>query len=393
MFRPVLTTLVSAIAFSSYVHADTSIDDLRAELARQKSQITAQQAQLEALTSAIENQTKVSSTSNNSATTVGFYGEVHYNSFKEPDAAIGKNNIHLHRAVILLNHAFNDNVHFYSEFEFEGAADSTEIETEVEQAFIDWRIHPKVSLNIGQFLVPVGLLNETHEPNVFYGVERNPVEELIIPATWWEKGVMIRTIPVDGLAVDVAIHNGLRGDINALGGAEGLREFRQEFGGARAEDLAYTLRVKYSGINGLELGATLQQQENITQSHDLLLGGKAPATLLELHADWHWQAFGLRALTAQWDIDNDVAKVIGTDKLEGFYIEPSYKINDKLGVFARYNNWNTAENVVAKDDDKQTNVGVNYWIEPRVVLKADIQNTNKQNNEGDGFNLGLGLSF
>ncbi len=391
MLRPLLTSLALAVAFNSMAFAD-SVDDLRAELARQKAQIASQQAQLESLASAVENQSKVTG-SVNSATNVGFYGEVHYNSFKEPDAAIGKNNIHLHRAVILLNHAFSDDLHFYSEFEFEGAADTTEIETEVEQAFIDWRVHPKVSLNIGQFLIPVGLLNETHEPNVFYGVERNPVEELIIPATWWEKGVMVRALPAEGLAVDFAVHNGLRGDVNALGGADGLREFRQEFGGARAEDLAYTLRVKYSGINGLELGVTAQRQDNITQSTDLLVGGKAPATLLEAHADWHWQGVGVRALFTQWDIDNDVAKAIGADKMQGFYVEPSYRVNDKVGVFARYNDWNTAANAVGKDDDKQTNVGVNYWIEPRVVLKADLQNTNKPDNEGDGFNLGVGLSF
>ena len=388
MFRPLLTALTVAI-FASHSYAE-SLDDLRAELAKQKAQIAAQQSQLEALATAVENQ---KATASNSATTVGFYGEVHYNSFKEPDPAIGKNNVHAHRAVILLSHAFNDNLRFYSEIEFEGAADETEIETELEQLFIDWRVHPKLALNIGQFLLPVGLLNESHEPNVFYGVERNPVEEKIIPATWWEKGVMVRAVPAEGLAVDVAVHNGLRGDINTLGGADGLREFRQEFGGSRAEDLAYTLRVKYQVINGLELAASFQQQENITQSHDLVVGGKASAQLMTAHVDYHWQGFGLRVLGAQWDIDNAVAKATGADKLSGFYVEPSWKVTDKVGVFARYNQWNTAANQVGKSDDEQLNVGVNYWIDPRVVLKADIQNTNQKNKAGDGFNLGVGLSF
>lgn len=388
MFRPLLTALTVAI-FASHSYAE-SLDDLRAELAKQKAQIEAQQSQLEALATAVENQ---KATASNSATTVGFYGEVHYNSFKEPDPAIGKNNVHAHRAVILLSHAFNDNLRFYSEIEFEGAADETEIETELEQLFIDWRVHPKLALNIGQFLLPVGLLNESHEPNVFYGVERNPVEEKIIPATWWEKGVMVRAVPAEGLAVDVAVHNGLRGDINTLGGADGLREFRQEFGGSRAEDLAYTLRVKYQVINGLELAASFQQQENITQSHDLVVGGKASAQLMTAHVDYHWQGFGLRVLGAQWDIDNAVAKATGADKLSGFYVEPSWKVTDKVGVFARYNQWNTAANQVGKSDDEQLNVGLNYWIDPRVVLKADIQNTNQKNKAGDGFNLGVGLSF
>jgi predicted porin len=193
--------------------------------------------------------------------------------------------------------------------------------------------------------------------------------------------------------VDVAVHNGLRGDINTLGGADGLREFRQEFGGSRAEDLAYTLRVKYQVINGLELAASFQQQENNTQSHDLVVGGKASAQLMTAHVDYHWQNFGLRVLGAQWDIDNAVAKATGADKLSGFYVEPSWKVTDKVGVFARYNQWNTAANQVGKSDDEQLNVGVNYWIDPRVVLKADIQNTNQKNKAGDGFNLGVGLSF
>ena len=88
-----------------------------------------------------------------------------------------------------------------------------------------------------------------------------------------------------------------------------------------------------------------------------------------------------------------VAKITGADKLSGFYVEPSWRLNDKIGLFARYNQWNTAANAIAKQDDKQTNVGFNYWIEPRVVLKADIQNTNQANSAGDGFNLGVGLSF
>ncbi|HNL36829.1 MAG TPA: hypothetical protein PKI88_06965, partial [Agitococcus sp.] len=93
MFRPLLTALTVAI-FASHSYAE-SLDDLRAELAKQKAQIAAQQSQLEALATAVENQ---KATASNSATTVGFYGEVHYNSFKEPDPAIGKNNVHAHRA-------------------------------------------------------------------------------------------------------------------------------------------------------------------------------------------------------------------------------------------------------------------------------------------------------
>lgn len=80
-------------------------------------------------------------------------------------------------------------------------------------------------------------------------------------------------------------------------------------------------------------------------------------------------------------------------KSRAFYVEPSFKATEKLGLFARYNSWNTAANAPGREDVHQVNAGVNYWIVPAVVLKADVQATNLPGDEGDGFNLGMGLSF
>lgn len=367
------------------------LDVLRAELARQRALIDQQQARLDAMADALEKQPVAANPL--AGTTLGMYGEVHLNHLRADDPATGRDNIHLHRFVVLLGHQFSDDVKFYSELEFEGAPDSNEVETEVEQFFVNLRLAQDYSLDIGQFLLPVGLLNETHEPNAFYGVERNPVEEFIIPATWWEKGVMLHAAPLPGVSADLAVHNGLRGDLFTLGSADGLREFRQEFGGARAGDLAYTLRLKYTGITGLELGAAAQRQENITQSTDPLVGGEAPALLYTAHADWHWKGLGLRGLVARWDIDNAVATSNGTDVLEGWYVEPSWRVSEKLGLFARYNDWNTAANQPGNEDVVQVNAGLSWFVVPQVVLKADVQARDLPNHQGDGFNLGMGLSF
>lgn len=385
------TALALALGLSPVLAlADTELDALKVELARQRQVIDQQQQQLNALADKLE---QPDAAKGSSATTLGMYGEVHYNHRQVEDADIGKDNIHAHRMVFLVGHQFSENVRFYSEVEFEGAPDATEIETEVEQFLVDWKLTDNASLTLGQFLLPVGILNETHEPDAFYGVERNPVEEFIIPATWWEKGAMLRLTSAAGLSADIAIHNGLKGDINTLGTADGLREFRQEFGGARVNDPAATVRVKYTGVPGLDVGIAVQRQENITQSHDPLVGGRANAVLMEAHADWHTGPFGLRALYATWDIRNALAEANQTDKLEGFYIEPSFKVNEQLGLFARYNQWNTAANLTGSKDITQVNAGVNYWIDPRVVLKADVQFTDLPNDAGDGFNLGFGLSF
>lgn len=393
--------------------ANAELDALKAELAKQRSVIDQQQQQLNALADKVE---QTGASQGSGATTLGMYGEVHFNHRKvaEADSGIdgfgGNDNFHAHRVVFLVGHKFSDSVRFYSEVEFEGAADSHEIETEVEQFLIDWKLANNASLTLGQFLLPVGILNETHEPDAFYGVERNPVEELIIPATWWEKGAMLRLTSAAGVSADIALHTGLKGcmvdgpagtvcEEKGLGSADGLREFRQEFGRSQFDNPAATVRVKYTGVPGLELGLAVQRQENITQSNQQLaadgglIGGQANAVLMEAHADWHAGPVGLRALYAAWDIRNAVAEANKTNKLEGFYVEPSFKVNETIGLFARYNQWNTQANQTGVDDIKQVNAGVNYWIDPRVVLKADVQTTDLPNDEGDGFNLGLGLSF
>lgn len=419
---------IPSLTFSATALANADIDALKAELAKQRELLVQQQAQLEHMSQALKAQSEalanaekraetVASTPTQAAPTagsepafgssvssiasalaktrVGGYGEIHYNNGTDDGTLSGRDsngNIHAHRAVLYLGHQFSDTVNFNAEFEFEGASDSSEIETEVEQFFIDWRLRPNLGLKLGQWLVPVGILNERHEPDSFYGIERNPVETQIIPSTWWEKGVLAQTQLSDDLTLDVALSNGLRGDVATLGTADGLREFRQEFGRASTDNEAYTTRLRYNGINGLELAGTVQYQTDINDE----LGatpGSAPAVLVEAHADYRHGPYELRALFARWDIDNAFAKNLGTDVLQGYYLEPAYRINEQWGVFARYNRWNTANNNVNSKDRVQTNAGVNYWVAPNVVLKGDVQSSNAANGDSDGFNLGLGFSF
>ena len=108
---PVLVVTAAGMSVQVWAADDASLASLRAELARQQAQLTEQQ-QLEALAGALEKQAGNTTVD---ATHVGFYGEVQYNAFRETDPALGKRNFHAHRAVILLSHAFADNLNFYSE--------------------------------------------------------------------------------------------------------------------------------------------------------------------------------------------------------------------------------------------------------------------------------------
>ena len=59
----------------------------------------------------------------------------------------------------------------------------------VEFAALDFLWRPEANARAGLLLVPMGFLNEVHEPPFFYGVQRPETETRILPTTWRENGV------------------------------------------------------------------------------------------------------------------------------------------------------------------------------------------------------------
>jgi hypothetical protein len=224
-------------------------------------------------------------------------------------------------------------------------------------------------------------MNETHEPPTFYGTERNPVEKNIIPATWWEGGVMVSGHSDSGLSYDLALTSGLDGGTSIRGG-------RQKVAKASVDNLALTARLKFTGIAGLELATTVQIQDDITQNTFDDIEG---ATLIEAHLVWNTGPITVKALTAKWDIDGVGASSTQKDVQDGSYIEAAYKVTSSLGVFARQNVWDNGG--VGDTEKTQSDVGFNYWPHEDVVVKVDYQNQNDNAGNADGVNIGLGYQF
>jgi len=316
-------------------------------------------------------------------TTIGSYGELHYNNLDKD--GVDSVDIDFHRFVLMIEHEFNSKTRVVTEFELEHAlaGEGKPGEVELEQAYVELDLDKNSNIKTGVFLIPVGIMNETHEPTTFYGVERNPVEKNIIPTTWWEAGVMYSANTATGLSYDLAIHSGLHEDF--AGNAGDIRKSRQKVAKANGEALAYTARVKYTGMPGLELAGTYHQQTDLSQGA-VVVGGMGAATLVEVHAKYKKGALGLMALHAAWDIDvaSDAKSQSGT------ILEASYKVSKKMGVFVRQDSW-TNDNGVS--DKTQSNVGVNYWPHEDVVFKFDVQAQNADAGNADGFNLGVGYQF
>jgi hypothetical protein len=362
--------------------ADSDVDDLRKTVDAQQKAIDNLQRQLDATTSMIEN--SVSRSMGSADTSIGGYGELHYNNLDS------KKELDFTRFVLFFGHRFSDTIRFHSEVELEHSVASSDSgdpgEVELEQAYLDFDLNDHHTARAGVFLVPVGIINETHEPPTFYGVERNPVETYIIPTTWWEGGGGLNGELAPGWRYDAAITSGLNVPTSGAD-AFNIRDGRQQVAEADAEKLAYTARLRWTGMAGVELSGTVNYQDDVTQG---ALG--VSATLLEAHAVVNQGPFGMRVLYATWHLDGSAPKASGRDYQNGWYVEPSYKITPQVGVFARYNEWDNAAGDSIDSKSTQTNVGINYWPHENVVLKADIQ---QQGGVADdnGFNLGIGYQF
>lgn len=331
---------------------------------------------------------------------LGGYGEVHYNNLSADDSDRDLEEVDLHRFVLFVGKEFTDDLRFVSEFEIEHGgveADGDPLggEVEIEQAYIEYDVNDNAQVRGGVFLVPAGILNETHEPPTFYGVERNDVENVIIPSTWWEAGVGSTFRTNNGFSFDAALHSGL----NFSGTSGRIRSARGKISNQRLSDPAVTGRVKYTGIQGLELAASINHQTDPTQDDDTDAEDDFidDATLYQAHAIYNRGRLGLRALYAQWDFSGDIEDAAGDiDEQFGWYLEPSFKVNNWLGLYARYEE---VEGARVQDQFSQWEVGANWWPHTDVVVKFDYRDRSHDpeaeadGRDFDGFDLGIGYMF
>ena len=159
--------------------------------------------------------------------TIGAYGEITYN---QPEGDNGE--LDVQRFVLLVGYKFDDKTQFVSEIEVEHVE-----EIFVEQAFVNHSVSDNMSLRGGLMLVPMGIINEYHEPTTYNGVERPAVDGLIVPSTWREIGVGVTgRFPEASIGYQAYVFNGFKstsaGDSDgvngALSGSSGLRGGRQK---------------------------------------------------------------------------------------------------------------------------------------------------------------------
>ena len=396
------------------------LDQLAAELAAVKAQLAQMQQERAAATQAAAQAqaTPVAAAAAPTAaaaapaTVLTSYGEVNVNrntgSTKDTTAD-------MRRFVLGFQHRFDPKTKVVTELEIEHAVASANDpgEVEVEQAYFERQLTPTWAVRGGLFLVPMGLLNENHEPTAYYGVERNFVETAIIPSTWREGGVQFVGAFDNGLTLQTGLSTGFdltKWDAASSEGTESpLGAIHQELALAKARDVAVFGAVNWRGIPGLQLGGGLFTG-NATHGQAV---ARARVTLWDLHARWTPGRWDLSALYTRGTISNTAAlnaPLVGNPTLipksfDGGYLQAAYKAwtqdDYALTPFLRWEQFNTAKSFAdlgpgltpaAARAERVVTLGANFQVTPGIVVKADVQRF-RENKDANRINLGLGWSF
>jgi hypothetical protein len=339
--------------------------------------------------------------------TVGGYGQVDYN---QPE---GKNGtMDVHRLVMLLGYKFSDKVQFVTEIEYEHVK-----EVSIEQAFLNYSLNDNVNIRGGLMLVPMGIVNEYHEPTTYNGVERPNVDKSIVPSTWREIGVGVTgRINEANLGYQAYVFNGFS-SVNGskvLGGSNGLRNGRQKGAESTINTPNFSAKLDYYGIAGLRVG--LSGYVGRTQAADDIQdvdGADVGVSMFGLDARYINKRFSARGqyIHALITDANDYNALYDADlgsELKGWYAEAAYNLlplskEQKLDAFVRYEMYDTHAATfdanIARNlsyDRNDWTAGLSYHIAPGAVVKADYQlldNAVAGNKTKGQLNIGFGVWF
>lgn len=341
----------------------------------------------------------------NTGVTVGGYGEITYN---QPEADNGE--LDVQRLVLLFGYKFNDKVQFVTEVELEHVE-----EVFVEQAFLQYSLNDNVNLRGGLMLVPMGIVNEYHEPTTFNGVERPSIDGSIVPTTWREIGVGVSgRFDEASLRYQAYVFNGFASvnETKVLGGSNGLRNGRQKGIRSTVDSPNLAAKLDYYGIQGLRLGLSgyfgRSQAEDDVEDID---GTSVGISMLGFDARYAYKRFTARGQFIHASINDtkDYNSLYDTDlgsALQGYYLEAAYNLlpldkEQQLYAFARYEDYDTHASVdggLMKNDSYDRNeitFGLSYKIAPGAVVKADyqIKDNAADSDVPNQLNIGLGVWF
>jgi hypothetical protein len=294
---------------------------------------------------------------------LGAYGEIKFGAFQNP-AANGQwqHGFDAHRLVLLPTYQITDNIIFNAEIEFEhgGIAfdpdDKLHGSVDVEQIFVDFKIVDQFNWRSpGTDLVPIGYINQHHEPTQFYSVNRPEIYNGLIPSTFRVPATSVFGQIADGVKYQLQL-------------SASLEDFGDDFDKRTDANTVPPFPMPYvAGINGIDaLGLARPPVGDFRQlSNDMAYAGKldlAPPFVPGLAASV--SAYYTPNTTPRGAHD-DLGNLLGRSSLTMFDAEFRYRVpNTGLelrGEYARVVFGNPANLRANNDSDPTNNVGKTMW--------------------------------
>ena len=355
---------------------------------------------------------------------IGGYGEANYINFSGPGDEDEPSRSNALRTVIYLGYKFSDRILFNSEIEFENATTEPVDNGEeggfvsVEFASLDFLWRREINARAGLLLVPMGFLNEMHEPPFFYGVSRPLVEKQILPTTWRENGAGLFGNLGESLEYRAYVLSGF--DAQNFDDS-GIRDGRQQGSLSLSEDFAFVTRLDWTPepLPGLLLGGSFyvgNSGQNLeVDGNDL---PDARLWILEGHTQYQDGPFHARGLFAYSNLSDagELTNVLSADpdfegpvanEMLGGYVEFAYDVYPwlfgdeahQLEPFVRTEYVDTQYHVPSGYEANRDQAywvyagGANFYPHPNVVLKIEYRNLEPRGSGEAADELGVGIGF
>ncbi len=351
----------------------------------------------------------------------GGYGQVDF-SKQLPENKATNASLDVSRVILSMGYSFSSKTSFFSEIEYEHVK-----ELYIEQVFINHSFNDFLNLRAGLILIPMGIINEYHEPTTFNGVNRPTVDNIIVPTTWREIGIgLTGRFQEPGIKYQAYLVNGFSGYDGTKGlinGEKFLRDGRQKGAKSIMTSPDLSVKVDYYGVSGLKIGISgyfgktesalfknldLSNAASVARADSSILG----MSMAGLDVRYNRRGLSLRGEIILSFMTNTIHynALTGNDvgrSIRGSYAEIAYNVLQKtnseysLSPFLRYENYDTHFKVdpgVTEQDKYQVNefvFGIGWKLAEGAVMKADMQlaRSAADATTRKTFNAGIGVWF
>jgi hypothetical protein len=347
---------------------------------------------------------------------IGGYGEAYYQNNLDRHTSSGalvSNRTDLYRVVLYTGYRFSPRIVFNSEVEFEHQS-----EVHVEFAYLDFFFTEALRLRAGSVLVPLGFVNEMHEPPFFHGVLRPELETNLIPATWNENGLGLHGELGGGLRYKVYALAGLVATNGNLRTDTWLRSARGFGRQSPAQTYAGAASLAWEG-GPVSAGGGVYHGRAGQGARDAQGFVDAEVTLAEAHAQLVHRGLQVRAIAARgWLSDTarisalqgGTTPVVPGREVRGAYAEVAYDVlsllapgaGQALSPFVRYEDIDLHHSVAPglarspANDYTVLAAGLTYKPLPTVVAKLDYTRKDTDaasRSRSESVNVGVGFVF